>query len=137
MLASTMSTQVRASASFQVDSWKDELFDDRDDTKLGRAQLTKTFQGDFKGHSSAEILTAQAPQGSAAYVGLERLTGSLRGRSGSFVLVHAATDPQARSVPVSVLPNSATAELVGLRGRGQIERHPDGSHTFTLEYELP
>jgi Protein of unknown function (DUF3224) len=99
--------------------------------------FTKTFQGDFEGHSSAEILTAQAPHGSAAYVGLERLTGSLRGRSGSFVLVHAATDPRARSVPVSVLPNSATAELAGLRGRGQIERHPDGSHTFTLDYELP
>jgi hypothetical protein len=64
--------------------------------------LPKTFRGNFEDRSSAEILTAQAPQGAAAYVGLERLTGTLRGRSGSSVLVHAATEP--RSVPASVLP---------------------------------
>jgi hypothetical protein len=137
LLMCVMSTQAHARATFQVDSWKDETFDERDGTKLGRAQLTKTFRGDVEGRSSVEILTAQAPQGSAAYVGLERFIGSLDGRSGAFVLVHAATDPQAPSVAVSVLPNSATGELTGLRGRGAIERHPDGSHTFTLDYELP
>ena len=132
-----MSTPAHASAAFQIDSWNDEIFDERDGTKLGRAQLAKTFSGDIEAHSTVEILTAQAPQGSAAYVGLERLTGSVRGRSGSFVLVHTATDPRARAVPVSVLPNSATGELTGLHGRGEIERHADGSHTFTLDYELP
>lgn len=75
-----MSTQAHARATFEVDSWKDETFDERDGTKLGRAHLTKTFGGDVDGHSSVEILTAQAPQGSAAYVELGPLSLAIRVR---------------------------------------------------------
>jgi hypothetical protein len=86
-----MSKQVRASASFQVESTAGRTSYSMIGTTQSSSMrnLPKHSGVIFKGHSSAGILTAQAPQGSAAYVGLDRLTGRLRGRSGSSVLVHA------------------------------------------------
>ena len=75
--------------------------------------------------------------GSATYVALDRVACRLGGRSGSFVLAHHGTVSAAGAeTAASVVPDSATAELKGLRGRGSISVAEDGTHTLTLEYEF-
>lgn len=78
-------------------------------------------------------------EGSAAYVGFERIVGRVYGRTGSFILHHTASSASSRgeqSASWSVAPDSGTDELHGLRGEAQIVNESDGGHTFTLDYDL-
>jgi hypothetical protein len=125
-----------AQGSFTIDSWQADTYDDVDGVKLARARLSTTFSGDVAGTSTVEILTAETAAGPAAYVGLERMDCSLHGRSGGLVLHHSAIDPSAGQAVVTIVGGSGTGDLRGLRGTGAIVRHPDGSHTFTLDYDL-
>src|SRR2546423_8978604 len=87
----------RASATFVNTSYEEEPYDDRDGTVLGRIHITRTFEGDLEGTATAELLTATTESGSAAYVALDRITGRLHGRTGSFVLQHNGTISSAGS----------------------------------------
>lgn len=131
---------VHAAGTFEIDDWEEETYDEGEGAKLTRARLTKTFRGDVEGESTAELLMAYAAEeGSAAYVGFERVVGRVHGRSGSFVLHHTATSDGSRgeaSATWSVVPGSGTDELRGLRGEARISNEPDGGHTFTLDYDL-
>ncbi|MEA2639326.1 MAG: hypothetical protein QOF51_720 [Chloroflexota bacterium] len=128
----------RATGTFTVDSWDGDSYDEGEGATLARARLTKTFQGEVEGTSIADLLTAQASEGSAGYVAIERFSGALHGRSGSFVLQHSGTAERgATSARVSVVPDSATGDLRGLRGEAEIIVAPDGGHTIVLDYELP
>src|SRR5439155_26644472 len=127
----------RANATFVNATYDEEAYDDRDGVVLGRIRITRTFAGELEGESSAELLTARMETGSATYVALDRVAGRLGGRSGSFVLAHHGTVSGAGAeTAASVVPDSATAELKGLRGRGSISVAEDGTHTLTLEYEF-
>ena len=75
----------RATASFEITSWDEQPYDERDGVKLSRTRVVKAFRGDIEGESTAELLMALAGEGSAAYVGMERVTGRVNGRQGSFV----------------------------------------------------
>lgn len=76
-------------------------------------------------------------EGSAAYVGLERIVGSVQGRSGSFILSHDARMERGEGkANLSVVPDSGTGELRGLRGEARISVGADGGHFFELDYEL-
>ncbi|MEJ7632490.1 MAG: DUF3224 domain-containing protein [Rubrobacteraceae bacterium] len=127
-----------AIGAFEIENWEEETYDERDGVKLSRTRLTKTFHGDIEGESVAELLMAYgSEEGSAAYVGFERITGSVNGQTGSFVLHHNATGFRGeRSGAWSVAPDSATGELRGMRGEASISVEPDGGHTFTLDYYL-
>ena len=129
---------MRATSTFKLDSWEESAYDERDGTKLSRVKLTKTFSGDLDGTGRVEMLAAQGSvPDSRAYVALERITGTLNGRTGSFVLLHTATASNAGgSASWPVVPDSGTGDLRALRGQGQIAVSPDGAHTFTLDYEL-
>src|SRR5581483_105127 len=82
----------QAMSAFSIDDWKQEQIDERGGITLARAHVKKTFRGDLQATSTAELLLAgTSTEGSAAYVGLERLEGTLNGRSGSFLLHHSAT----------------------------------------------
>jgi hypothetical protein len=117
--------------------YTDQTYDDRAGTQLSRRYLRKVFHGDVEGESTGEFLTARAPRGSAAYVGIDTVTAAISGASGSFVLVHSATrSADSESAQIVVLPNSATDELAGLRGELTIAVEPDGIHTYTFSYEL-
>src|SRR4051812_20788450 len=106
---------VRASASFDIDSWDEQPYDDSDGAKLTRTRVTKTFRGELEGTSTAELLMVYAQEGSAAYVGLERFHCTLQGQAGSFVLLHSATAAQgSQSATWSVVPDSGTGGLRGL-----------------------
>ena len=129
-----------AAGTFEIESWEEEPYDEREGTKLTRARITKTFHGDVEGESTAELLMAYAAEeGSAAYVGFERVVGRVHGRPGSFVLHHTASSDGSRgerSASWSVVPDSGTGELRSLRGEARITNEPDGGHSFTLDYDL-
>jgi Protein of unknown function (DUF3224) len=103
-----------------------------------RLGLEKQFQGGLQGSSHGEMLACGDAASSGAYVALEKFTGSLQGRSGSFSLVHSAV--MNRGAPqnwsVAVVPDSATGELTGLQGTVRI-RIEAGKHFYDFEYTLP
>lgn len=128
---------LRATSTFVIDSWTDEVLDERGEVKIARARLTKTFRGDIEGRSVADIVTMRGPGAFASYCGLERIEGTLAGRKGSFVLKHDATmSAEGAAAAWTVVPGSGTDELASLHGIAQITNEPGGGHTFTLEYEL-
>ena len=108
---------------------------------IGRMTIDKSFSGDLEGTSKGEMLTGGTEStGAMAYVALERVTGKLTGRSGSFVLMHNASmlksDPGSGTMQVMVVPLSGTEELTGLSGKITITIE-GGKHNYDLEYELP
>lgn len=103
---------------------------------VGRMSIAKHFHGDLEASSQGEMLAVQTVQGSAGYVALERVSGTLHGRAGSFVLQHSGTmDRGAPSLSVSVVPDSGTDELTGLRGSMQIVIDA-GRHSYEFDYTL-
>ncbi|WP_092130699.1 DUF3224 domain-containing protein [Polaromonas sp. YR568] len=104
---------------------------------MGRLSINKTFSGDLQATSKGEMLSAgTVVKGSAGYVAMECVTGTLHGKSGSFVLQHSGTmnrgEPQ---LTVHVVPDSGTGELAGLSGTLGI-RIADGKHFYTMDYEI-
>jgi len=106
--------------------------------KLGRMTIDKKFHGDLAAASLGEMLAIRTEvQGSAGYVAMERVTGSLHGRKGSFVLQHSGTMNRGVSLlALTVVPDSGTDELTGLRGSMTIEID-HGKHSYTMDYVLP
>lgn len=107
-------------------------------TTLGRFSLAKTFHGDLEGTGAGEMLTAgTSVAGSAGYVAIERVEGTLGGRTGSFVLQHSGSMAHGeQSLTITVVPDSGTGELAGLAGKLQITI--DGkAHFYTFAYSLP
>lgn len=127
-----------ASATFEIDRWDEQPWDDGLGARLTRTHVTKTFSGDIEATSTSELLMAYAQDtGSRAYVGFERITGTLAGRTGSFVLHHTATASGAgHAVSWSIVPDTGTGGLEGIRGEAQIYVASDGRHSITLDYEL-
>ncbi len=109
------------------------------DPAITRFKLDKKYHGDLEGTASGEMLSAGNPSsGNAGYVALEKVTGSLHGRSGSFVLQHSASIKA--SVPqmtITVVPGSGTGELDGISGTLTITFAPGGKHSYDFEYTLP
>lgn len=104
---------------------------------LGRMSMDKQFHGDLEATSQGEMLSVlDREKGSGGYVALERVTGTLRGKNGSFVLQHNATmtrgEPQ---MDIIVVPDSGTGELTGLSGSMGI-RIDGGKHYYDLDYAL-
>ena len=106
--------------------------------KLGRNTLDKTFHGDLSAHSVGEMLAAMTEvKGSAGYVAIERVSGTLVGRQGSFVLMHSGV--MNRGTPqltVQVVPDSGTQDLIGLTGQMGIQINA-GQHVYTFDFTLP
>ncbi len=105
---------------------------------LGRLSLDKRFEGDLVGTGKGEMLTALTPtKGSAGYVAIERVTGTLQGRSGSFVFQHSGImDQGAQQLSITVVPGSGTDALTGIAGTFKINI-TEGKHFYEFEYSLP
>jgi hypothetical protein len=108
------------------------------DPTLGHLLLDKQLHGELEATSRGQMLAAHtAVEGSAGYVAIERVSGTLQGRSGSFVLQHVGTMGRGQArMEVSVLPDSGTEELTGLTGKMKIIIE-SGKHHYELEYSLP
>jgi hypothetical protein len=104
---------------------------------LGRMSIEKTFRGDLEATSAGEMLTAgTAVKGSAGYVAIERVVGTLHGRGGSFVLQHSGTMTRgAPQLTITVVPDSGTDELVGLIGTMAIIIE-GGGHSYEFDYTI-
>jgi hypothetical protein len=127
----------RAEGTFDLDRFDDQPpYDDRDGVKLARAHITKTFHGDLTGTSETDIIAVHTAH-PAAYAGIERFEGMLHGRKGGFVLQHNAGGENGTPwMTWKIVDTTRTGELSGIRGEGQIVIGPDGSHSYTLDYEL-
>jgi len=104
---------------------------------LARLSIDKEFSGDLRGTSQGEMLSAGTPvKGSAGYVAIERVTATLEGLSGSFVLQHSGTMNRGEShLALSVVPDSGNGALTGLSGTMKIII-ADGKHSYEFDYSL-
>ena len=126
-----------AKGTFEVSLKPQPLFHSEASPLLGRLTIDKQFHGDLDATSKGEMLAASTDvKGSAGYVAMERVTGKLQGRSGTFVLQHSGTmnrgSPQ---LSVTVVPDSGTDQLKGLVGKMAI-RIEGGKHFYDFEYAL-
>jgi len=127
-----------AVGTFEVTMNAEPPYDLNDGASIGRVSIKKQFSGDLHASSTVEMIGARSVlvKDSAGYVAIERVTGSLHGKSGSFVLQHSGTMTRGKGeLHVSVVPDSATGELKGLSGRMTIEIS-DGNHSYAFEYTL-
>lgn len=108
------------------------------ESSFGHFTIDKVYHGDLEGSSKGEMLGYGDPKSSAGAVAMEHVTGTLKGRKGSFVLQHTGT--MKRGVPlkweISVAPDSGTGELKGLSGNMKIIIAPDGKHSYDFEYSM-
>ena len=109
------------------------------DSGLGRMALNKHYSGDLDAHGLGEMLAFRSTVGgSAGYVAMEHVAGTLHGRSGSFVLQHSGSmDRGTPTLVVNVVPDSGTDELLGLTGTLAIIIDAQGGHAYRFDYRLP
>lgn len=124
-----------ANGTFDVTMNPQPPYDTAEGVSLSRVSITKQFRGDLEGASTVEMLSAVTDvKGSAGYVAIERVTGALHGRAGSFVLQHSGTMTRGQAeLKVSVVPDSGTNELKGITGKMTIDM-VDGKHLYTFDY---
>ena len=131
-------TTTRAKGEFDVKLTPQPSDDKSPGAPMGRMTIDKVFRGDLAGTSKGEMLTAMAPtvKNSGVYVAVERVTGTLNGRTGSFALHHTGImDRGNQNLTITVVPDSGTDGLVGITGKMNIII--EGSkHFYELEYSL-
>jgi hypothetical protein len=125
-----------ATGTFEV-KLKPQTEENVGDQTIGRMSIDKQFHGDLEAVSKGQMLAVQGEvKGSAGYVAMERVSGTLAGHSGSFALQHTGTMNRGVSgLSVKVVPDSGTGELVGLSGKMNIII-ADGKHSYEFEYML-
>ena len=128
---------IRAHGTFEVQLTPQGPDGSGEDTSLGRMSIDKRFHGDLEGTSKGQMLSALTPvQGSAGYVALEQVSGTLHGRSGSFVLQHMGIMTRgAQQLTITVVPDSGTGRLTGIAGTMAITI-ADGTHSYDFDYTL-
>jgi uncharacterized protein DUF3224 len=128
----------QAKGTFEVKLDPQAEADKAEGSTLGRMSLDKKFHGDLEGTAKGTMLTAGTDvKGSAGYVAIERVTGTLNGKTGSFVLQHSGT--LTRGAPlqnISVVPDSGTGQLAGISGKFLVII-ADGKHSYEFDYTLP
>ena len=127
-----------AAGTFEVKTAPQKLDDAVADSGIGRFLIDKQFHGGIEGTSKGQMLASGDPsKGSAGYVAIERITGTLDGRPGSFALQHSGTMDQGKfQLSVSVIPGSGTGDLAGLSGSMNIIIE-GGKHSYVFDYTLP
>ena len=127
-----------ANARFAIKSWDEKpCSEGPDQPRLTRASVTKTYTGDIEGDGMVEYLMMYRGDGSATFVGLERVVGRVGGKTGTFVLQRTGVFESGQAKEsYSVIPGSATGELLGLAGDGRSAVGHGMEHPFTLSYEL-
>lgn len=127
-----------ANARFAIKSWDEKPYSEGQDLpKLTRATVMKAFTGDIEGDGHVEYLMMYRSDGSAAFVGQERVAGRIGDKSGTFMLqrIGVFENGQAKE-SYSVIPGSATGELQGLQGDGTSSVGHGMEHPFVLNYDL-
>jgi hypothetical protein len=128
----------RAAATFRVDSWDERPYDEIDEApRLTRVSVTKTFRGEIEGKATLEYLMMHREDGSASFIGLERVVGRIADRSGTFVLQHSGTfEGGMAKATWFVVPGSGTGDLRGLRGEGGFASAHAEEYPITFDYDI-
>jgi len=128
----------RATAIFEIKGWDEKPYDEMEGgPKLSRARVNKVFHGDVEGNSALEYLLVYRQDGTASFIGFERVVGCLQGRPGTFVLKHEGTfEGGTATATCSVVPGSGTGELKALRGQGSFAAGHAQTYPFSLDFEL-
>ena len=126
-----------AQGPMNVDTQAEPPFLAQDGLTLNRNVVRKEFFGGMVGVSEAEMLAAfTSTPGSAGYVAIEHFTGSVGGKSGSFVLQHSGVMNRGEAqLTVTIVPDSGTGELAGISGALAID-NTEGRHSYVLDYDL-
>jgi len=126
-----------ASGTFEVKLNPQASDEKPEGSTLGRMSLDKRFQGDLEASSKGTMLTAMtAIKGSAGYVAIERVNGTLNGRKGTFVLQHSGTMTRGeQQLSITVVPDSGTGQLLGIVGKMSITI-AEGNHSYTFDYSI-
>jgi len=132
------SSTVKTQASGPFDVKLSPQDDKSDDKSVTRMTFEKQWHGDLEGTSKGQMLTGgDASKGSAGYVAIEKFTGALKGRKGTFILQHTATMTKGKGdLTITVVPDSGTDELKGITGQLMI-RIEEGKHFYDFDYRLP
>ena len=127
-----------AKARFAIKSWDEKPYSEGEGLpKLTRALVTKTYTGDIEGQSQVDYVMMYRGDGSASFVGLERVVGRIGGKTGSFVLQRVGVfEGGLAKESYTVIAGSATGELQGLAGDGSSAVGHGMEHPFSLTYEL-
>ncbi len=133
----TVTPMRTAEGPFSITMTGEPPFDEQHGISLARARFEKRFSGPLEATSVVHFLSARTTvANSAGYVALERISGTLEGRAGSFVALHLGLmDRGSDSLRIELVPDSATGDLRGLRGTMTI-RIVDRQHFYRLDYEL-
>jgi hypothetical protein len=130
----------RATGTFTIDNWDENSILETDGgSKITEAKVSRSFEGDLEGEGTIEWLMGYDEDGSATFVGLERIVGRIGDKSGTFALQHVGTfDGQVSKARLLVVPGSGTGELSGLSGEGSFEAGlgPEGERSVTLEVDV-
>ena len=136
--AFTQSTQGKVMTNRATGTFEVKMSPQEADMSVGRMTIDKQFQGDLVGTSKGQMLMAssESVKNSAGYVAIEKVTGTLNGRRGSFYLQHNGVMTRgAGELTITVIPDSGTDQLVGLSGRMNIII-AEGKHSYEFEYTL-
>jgi hypothetical protein len=127
-----------AKGTFEVTVDRQPPYDINEGAALGRTSIRKQFRGELTGESSVEMLSAGSltVKGSAGYVAIERVTGTMGGRAGTFVLQHSGTMKRGQAtLQLSVVPDTGTGALTGITGSMTIDII-DGQHHYVFTYDF-
>ncbi len=134
---------MRCKASYKIAGWDEKTFSEPDASgpghagKLTKASVKKTYSGDLEGEGVLEYLMSYKGDGSAEYVGYERVTGKLKGAPGTLVFRHTGTYANDRMAQATViLEGSGTGEWIGISGKMELVAGHDKDYPFLLEYEM-
>ena len=127
-----------ANARFAITSWDEKPFSEGQDLpRMTRAIVKKTFTGDIEGEGHVEYLMMYRSDGSATFVGLERVAGRVGDKTGTFVLQRVGVFEHGQAKEsYSIVPGSGTGELQGLEGEGSSALGHGMEHPFSLNYDL-
>jgi len=133
-----MRMATHARSTFEVKGWDEKTANDVDgQLKLTRATVTFAYHGDLDGAGAMEYLMVYRDDASATVIGLERITGKLGGKEGTFVLEHHGGYAEGTASGTStIVEGSGTGGLTGLRGQGTATAKQDGTTAFTLDYDF-
>jgi Protein of unknown function (DUF3224) len=128
----------RAVGTFEVNIVPQSQGEKAEGPTLARLSIDKQYHGDLEASGKGEMLTAGPDaKGSGAYVAIERVTGTIGGRAGSFVLQHLGTLTRgATELTITVVPDSGTGQLEGLTGKLNVIIN-NGKHSYEFDYSLP
>jgi len=128
---------MQAKGTFEIKMTAEPPYSTDDGITLGRVSFAKQFAGDLTGTSEVQMLAARTPiPSSAGYVAIERVVGTLAGRSGTFVMQHSGRMQRGtQTLTITVVPDSGTGELAGLDGTFAIDV-VEGKHHYSFDYTL-